>query len=103
MAKQSTETKAASQALHADAEAELEELREAALLLGRNLKDFGKARLRAAGADLGETSETMLARGREMEKAVEHSMRAHPANWVAGTLGVVGVGVLIGMLLRNRQ
>lgn len=95
-------TKSASE-LHADAEAELDELREAARLLVRELRDFGKARLREAGADFGETGESLLARGREMEKTVEHSIRTHPVNWIAGTLGVVGIGVLIGLVLRHSR
>lgn len=91
------------EALHAEAEAELEELREAALVLGRNLKDFGRARMRAAGADLGAQTQTMMARGREAEKVVEASMRDHPAAWVAGTLGVVGTGIMLGLLMRRHQ
>mgnify|MGYP000140701456 FL=1 len=107
-------TKGNARQRHEASDAELEELREAALLLGRKLKDFGRARLGAAGADVQETSEELLREGRQVirqlehrvgtvEKRVETSIRDHPGGWLAGVLGVIGFGLVLGMILRRHE
>jgi hypothetical protein len=100
--------------LHAQADIELEQLRAAALLLARELKEFGKARIGAASADLEEASLDLLHNGKDVagdmqrrliqaEHRIETSMRAHPGNWFAGTLGAVGLGLVLSAVLRGRD
>lgn len=103
-----------SDSAHGKADSEMQELRAAALILGRRLKDFGKSRVHAATVDLEEASGDLLTGGRELaqdvqrrlvraERKVEDSLRAHPANWLAGIVGLLGAGLAISLILRNRE
>ena len=91
-------------------EAELHELRKAALELGRNLRSFGKTHI----GEVGEMSDEITREGRvvardledrlgRVERSVERSVRDHPAAWIGGLLGVIGFGIAVGIILRQRD
>ncbi len=95
-------------------EAELHELRKAALELGRNLRSFGKTHVGLVGSEVGEVSDEIIREGRavardledrlgRVERTVERSVRDHPGAWIGGLLGVIGFGIAVGMILRQRD
>ena len=97
-----------------DVAATLEDLRDVALNLGHLLKDLGKDRLTATRDGMGDTSDEVLRKSRQVldlvenrlgkiEKAAEHSIKEHPRAWAGGLLGVVGFGLVLGLILRRHD
>lgn len=93
---------------------ELEELRGAVQEIGKQLKKFGKKRIREVGEGLEEQSQDLVRQGRHalqaiehrvgaLEKNVEQNVRDHPGAWAGGLLGVVGFGLVLGMLARRKD
>lgn len=97
-----------------NANSELAELRAATQRFARRLKAYGLLRTNEDGADAEEDSDALIREGRrlthelrvrlgELEAKVENSVRQHPVGWMGGILGAIGLGVLVGMLLRHRD
>ena len=97
-----------------DLAASLEQVRDVTLNLVQLLKDLGKDGLAASREGLGDTPEEVLRKGRQVlhvvedrlikiEKAAEHSVKERPRAWAGGLLGVVGFGLVLGLILRQRD
>lgn len=97
-----------------DAMDEVQELRRAALDLGKALKAFGKSRLADVGEEVSDEVAAVAREGRrvvheveerfgQLEKRAEKSLREHPGAWVTGMLGVIGFGLVLGLILRRHE
>ena len=93
---------------------ELAELRRAALQLARRLGSYGVGRADEIGAELEAGSEDLIRDGRSLlhelrervakvEARVEHAVRDHPGQALAGLLGIVGFGLILGLILRRKE
>lgn len=95
-------------------DAEMAELRRAALMFARKLGAHGLAQADAMAEQPEVGSERLLHEGRRMardlwcrvtklEERVEQGVRAHPGPTLAALLGVAGFGLLLGLILRHRD
>lgn len=94
--------------------ADLHELRRGILSLGKTLRRFGKSGLEGVGEEFEDLSEDVLHQGRstlhamerrvgQLEKTVERNLREHPAAWAGAMLGLIGFGLVVGRILRDRR
>lgn len=93
---------------------ELVELRRAALQLARKLGSYGAARMDDLSEELETGSADLMRNGRRLvhdlrervakvEARVEHTVREHPGQALAGLLGIIGFGLILGLILRSRD
>lgn len=93
---------------------DLAELRAAVSDLAQKLRAYGLDRLDALREEVEEDAETLRLEGRrrahqmrerlgEVEAKVERHVREHPMTWISGVLAAIGFGLLLGMILRQRD
>ena len=109
-----SEVHQAAETLSADLERQVAEIRADLAALTKTLGRYGKSRaddLSGQASDMTKEAvdEAMkVLRGLKQrlgaaEMDVERSLRDHPANWLGGVMGVLGLGILLGLLLRHRD
>lgn len=90
----------------------LHELRRAVLELGNAVRAFSRSRLDDIGEEVSDDARVVAQEGRRLledvhrrlgrlEHRVERSVRDHPGGWVMGVLGVIGLGLVLGIILRR--
>lgn len=93
---------------------DLRELRQMVFELGNTLRGFGKSCIGDVGGDISEEAQLVVQEGRRvlhevekriahLEKRAEKSVREHPAAWATGVLGVIGLGLVLGLILRPHE
>lgn len=98
----------------ADLAREIAEIRADLAALTKTLGQLGKDRAETARAEAADLTQEMTdealklfqgfrKRLAEVEAEAEDSLRAHPTTWMGGLLGILGLGILLGLLVRRKD
>lgn len=98
----------------ADLAREIAGIRADLAALTKTLGQLGKERAESARNEAADLTQEMtdealkLFRGfrkrlAEVEAEAEDSVRSHPTTWMGGLLGILGLGILLGLLVRRKD
>lgn len=98
----------------ADLAREIAEIRADLAALTKTLGQLGKDRAETARSEAADLTQEMtdealkLFRGFSkrlgaVEAEAEASLRSHPTTWMGGLLGILGLGILLGLLVRRKD